>query len=353
MGGEQSAEELAGTSKTLASSGQISAFATNSKAVDWSDYDKETGTDDFDLDSAEGQEALRKLRELVREAWTPGNPELEELFAFVTEATLRFRRGDVHSSYDRVLNYLSWRAKYLSSAGGHRLGTDEELEETLRSGVMTLLPDADADGRPILYLRLKFLDPQKIAPLLMVRMFHYLIMERALRSSPAAQRHGIVMISDMGSASFTNLDTRIPKAIMGALSKNFPVRLHCAIVYRPIWLLNLLFPIVRLFLSKKMQDRIHNVGYETAAVARVGNLKLARIPESLGGSLGDWKDTGYGVDAWVEEERRKYGGKVAGSGGGGDGGGGGGSGDVSQGAVAVAAAAALGGEEAKPLPEAL
>lgn len=171
MGGEQSAEDLAGTSKSALSSGEVSAFATSSKSVDWSDYDKETGSEDFDLGSAEGQEALAKLRKLIRDVWTPGNAELEELFTFVTEATLRFRRGDVHSSYDRgrfrakrgrepyhtesnsqtsrvtVLNYLNWRAKYLPSAGGHRLGTDANLEETLRSGVMSLLPCADAEGR--------------------------------------------------------------------------------------------------------------------------------------------------------------------------------------------------------------
>ena len=94
---------------------------------------------------------------------------------------------------------------------------------------------------------------------------------------------------------------------MGALSKNFPVRLHRAVVFQPIWILNLVFPIVRLFLSKKMQDRIHNVGHDVAAVARAGQLKLERIPPALGGSLEDWEEKGYGVDAWAEEEAKKFG----------------------------------------------
>ena len=98
---------------------------------------------------------------------------------------------------------------------------------------------------------------------------------------------------------------------MVALSKNFPVRLHRAVVFRPIWILNVIFPIVRLFLSKKMQERINNVGHDVAAVARAGHLRLERIPAELGGSLEDWIDAGSGVDAWVKEEEEKFGGAAA------------------------------------------
>ena len=86
--------------------------------------------------------------------------------------------------------------------------------------------------------------------------FHYSVMSRILKDHPVCQKKGIYLIGDMGDAGFSNLDQRIPKAIMGAISKNFPVRLQGIYMVRPIWLINFLFPIIRLFLSEKLQKRI-------------------------------------------------------------------------------------------------
>ena len=58
------------------------------------------------------------------------------------------------------------------------------------------------------------------------------------------------MIGDMGEAGFNNLDQRVPKAIMGAISKNFPVRLHKILMVRPIWILNIIFQLFVCFIRK-------------------------------------------------------------------------------------------------------
>ena len=52
---------------------------------------------------------------------------------------------------------------------------------------------------------------------------------RILKDHPVCQSKGIYLISDMGDAGFSNLDQRVPKAIMGAISKNFQF------VYTEFW----------------------------------------------------------------------------------------------------------------------
>jgi hypothetical protein len=118
----------------------------------------------------------------------------------------------------------------------------------------------------------------------------------------------------MGDASFANTDTRIPKAIMGAISKNLPLRLHLIALCRPMWLVYILFPIVRLFLAKKLQgkyyphtlltgqmteppptdtvyfsasssDRIHNIGGDATLLGKAPFLlKMDVLPARLSGS---------------------------------------------------------------------
>ena len=115
----------------------------------------------------------------------------------------------------------------------------------------------------------------------------------------------------MGDTSFANTDTRIPKAIMGAISKNLPLRLHLIALCRPMWFLYILFPVVRLFLAKKLQgkyypagwlddwtpptdavyfsasssDRIHNIGGDPTLLGKAPFLlKMDLLPARLSGS---------------------------------------------------------------------
>ena len=299
MGQDQSSpEELARAKGSGESRASMTKMITSGQKMDWSDYDQVDESVEFDIESDDGKKRLQDLKASVSKEVQEKYPELTN---FICTACLRFRNGDLPSAAARVQNYLQWRLNFVGSLEEQSLVTDPELFKFLNSNVLNIIPCADKEGKcAVLFLRLRFLDPTEIAPIIMLRAFHYLVM-RTLKQYPEVQKNGLIFINDMNGASFGNLDTRIPKAIMGAISKNLPLRLHKGLIVRPIWILSLLLPIAKLFMSSKMQSRIHNVGGYPAALDTYG-IDMNKLPEELAG-----KDVNYDhnakVQRWYQEEQ--------------------------------------------------
>ena len=254
---ESSPEELAKTKGGGESFNSLrTGFATKSnEKADWSTYDNDDSSVEFILDSDDGQKRLQDLKDSVGADLKEKYPELVN---FICTASLVFRNGDMNT----VLNeykIITWRQKYLGTYEKIILENEPEILEIYNRNLFNVIENVDAEGRCAVYIRLKYMDPTKISPLSVLKTFHYSVMERIMKDHPICQKKGIYMIGDMGEAGFNNLDQRVPKAIMGAISKNF-LYVCIEIMVRPIWILNIIFPIVRLFLSAKLQDRIKIVG---------------------------------------------------------------------------------------------
>eukprot|EP00944_MAST-04C_sp_MAST-4C-sp1_P002224 g2224.t1 len=279
--------------------GSLRAFATKSDtAADWSSYDLEDSDKEFQLESEDGQKRLNALKESVGTELREKYPELVD---FICVSSLVFRNGDLRTASERVQNYLNWRYKYLCTYEKITLANEPDILELYSRNMFTVIEDVDAEGRCAIYIRMKFMDPTTISPLAVLKTFHYSVMSRILKDHPVCQKKGIYLIGDMGDAGFSNLDQRIPKAIMGAISKNFPVRLQGIYMVRPIWLINFLFPIIRLFLSEKLQKRIKVIGNDPKLLKDHGIL-MSKLPEVLGGTntAFDFHST---YKRWIEEEK--------------------------------------------------
>ncbi len=296
---ESSREELSRTKGSGESMSSLRAFATKTDSpADWSSYELRDSDIEFQLESEDGQKRLNALKESVGTELREKYPELVD---FICVSSLVFRNGDMKTASDRVQNYLNWRYKYLGTYEKIILANEPDILELYGRNMFTVIEDVDAEGRCAIYLRLKFMDPTKISPLAVLKTFHYSVMSRILKDHPVCQKKGIYLIGDMGDAGFSNMDQRVPKAIMGAISKNFPVRLQGIYMVRPIWLMNLLFPIIRLFLPEKLQKRIKIIGNDPKLLKDHG-LFMSKLPEVLGGTntTFDFHST---YKRWMEEEK--------------------------------------------------
>uniref|UniRef100_A0A7S2XCS9 CRAL-TRIO domain-containing protein n=1 Tax=Lotharella oceanica TaxID=641309 RepID=A0A7S2XCS9_9EUKA len=126
---------------------------------------------------------------------------------------------------------------------------------------------------------------------------------KALRS-PRCQERGVVFVGDLGGAAFGNLDLRVPKAILGAIGKAVPLRLHRACIVRPFMLMRLVIPIIKMFMSEKMRQRLQVLG-GPEQLAKHG-LEMKKLPEDVGGTGGEQAHNYMAMLAqWVEEERSR------------------------------------------------
>ena len=296
---ESSREELSRTKGSGESVSSLRAFATKSDSpADWSSYELQDSDIEFQLESEDGQKRLNALKESVG---TELREKYPDLVHFICVASLVFRNGDMKTASERVQNYLNWRYKYLGTYEKITLANEPDILDLYGNNMFTIIENVDAEGRCAIYMRLKFMDPTKISPLAVLKTFHYSVISRILKDHPVCQKKGIYMISDMGDAGFSNMDQRVPKAIMGAISKNFPVRLKGIYVVRPIWLMNFLFPIVRLFLPEKLQKRIKIIGNDPKLLKDHG-LLMSKLPEVLGGTNTSF-DFHSTYQRWIEEEK--------------------------------------------------
>ena len=62
---------------------------------------------------------------------------------------------------------------------------------------------------------------------------------------------------------------------LAVITKNVPLRLYKARIVRPVFFINLLFPIIRLFLSTKMAKRIKILGHDLNELKEVLELQAA------------------------------------------------------------------------------
>jgi len=256
----------------------------------------EPGSDDFDLDSKEGQERLRALREAMPERVVAANAKLVD---FICEASLRFRRGHLPSAKERALAYFEWREKYIGSFADQRISDDPELLRVLKTGLVRLVPVADSEGRAALVVQPKRHVPAKTSALQILHTWHYVIM-KALKS-PRCQERGVILVGDFGGAAFGNLDLRVPKAILGAIGKAVPLRLHRACIIRPFLLMRLVLPIIKMFMSEKLRQRLQVLG-GPQDLEKYG-VDMKKLPSDVGGTGGEQAhDYEAMLEQWIKEE---------------------------------------------------
>ena len=204
-----------------------------------------------------------------------GSPE-EKARSF-QEATRTSSRRTTSSCFACVGGSTTWRARpscCQSICAPRRSSTsaapdNEQLKEDLKSNKMVCTGGKDADGRAIIWLRLRFNDPKKSKALDMGRLIATVQLE-ALKDPEVAAR-GIIVVNDMTGVKLKNLDPSAVKFIMGTVLPAMPVRVGRICLFNPPWIIgNIIFPIAINFMSKKLRGRIANL---------TGDFRFAKLHE--------------------------------------------------------------------------
>ena len=293
MGSDVSKEdldELKGCGESTASLRNAFKAAKTGEKMDWSTYD--LNHDDeahFDIDSEEGQKRVDILKEQLDPDLVKQNPRLID---FVCSACLNFRNGHLETAAERVNNYLVWRVLMFGSLQDMNLNDDAELRTIIDRNIFNLVKNIDSEGRSAMCLRIRNMDPSVITPKMALKAWHFTIM-MALKDK-VVQRKGIFIISDMMGASFGNLDSRIPKAVMGAISRAVPIRVFKVLICRPLWIAYIAIPVVKMFISTKLAERITIAG-DPSNLPQYG-VDMTVLPINLKGS-----NTAYDYQTFVQE----------------------------------------------------
>ena len=287
MGNTQANEAASASPSSSSGTSSLSALRkalskSENKDIDWSSYELPDETLNSDIEV--GSDIEKELCDVIIDALpeSVGEAMEEQLFRNIAMACLRFRRYDVASASERLRNYVLWRSNIVGLEE-QDLGSDEALRRQVRTGFIRVLPGR-CDGRAIMVLRLKHHNPTECDALLAVKAWHYVIMDCVL-NDPGVQKNGIIMISDLEGAAFSNMDVEIPRTLIRAIAKNLPLRLFAVAVVRPFLIMNIILPIMKLLMSAKMASRIHNLGTDIAALQKPPlNIDEACLDAALGGS---------------------------------------------------------------------
>jgi CRAL/TRIO domain len=122
-------------------------------------------------------------------------------------------------------------------------------------GVMTLVPFQDPSGRSIVYWDPSHLDSSKYPIESMIRAFWYVL--HAALEPTSAQQHGIIVIVDPQRCSLSQVaDSSLSKLVGGAMSGVLPLRLSGIHIIHPPFFVNMILPVIKVFMPTRMQQRI-------------------------------------------------------------------------------------------------
>ena len=130
-----------------------------------------------------------------------------------------------------------------------------QLARDAATGKVVCAGGKDAQGRAIIWVRLRLHNPRECSAEDMARLV-VTVMCKALEDVET-QRRGIVMFSDGSEVGLRNMDPRVPKYLMGSVLPRLPVRVARIVMYNPPFIVGrVIFPIVRALMSRKVAARI-------------------------------------------------------------------------------------------------
>ena len=175
----------------------------------------------------------------------------------------------------------------------------------LKLGVVRVMPQLGPRGHALINFRFRLTRPDEFSAEQVLAGIHY-VMLKTLARSPKIQVAGVIVMSDMGGAGFHNLDREVPKKVLSMVNKNIPLRMAGIFVFRPNFMLQIVLPLMKLFMSSKLQRRL-NVMNEVEEIEEFGVDKALR-PVELGGTLTPlahvqalWEEDGWNI-TWVGVE---------------------------------------------------
>lgn len=210
---------------------------------------------------------------------------------FMSRAFLVFRGMDMASASVRLDNYLRWREKTFGNLDDQSAELDPKLKAQIETNLMHILPLRLPGGEVGIHVQLKHHNTSLYNSIDTVKCWHYHVM-CCLKKDISAAEKGFVAFGNLTDVGLSNLDIKVPEAIISAINKCMPVRLSHFFILKPPIVARFLLSIVKMLLSSKLGQRI-NVLMDEAEFQHSHSIPKSVLPLSLGGELSVEEDVAY------------------------------------------------------------
>lgn len=226
---------------------------------------------------------LEKFRVLIREVDDFQCP-LEDAFLL---RFLRARKFNLEKALKQLKRYYEMRQSHDELFQNLH---PKALQSALEHKLQIVLGRRDSQGRHIFIFRAGEWNPDKIS-LDDVFRCNYLVLEE-MTSAIETQVHGVIAIVDFSGFSFYQARQFTPKhaqRMVQVIQDSFPCRFQEFHLVNQPYFLNVVFSLVKPFLSEKIRRRIHFHGQDMSYLHSI--VKKEILPSFLGGSVkweNDW-----------------------------------------------------------------
>ena len=119
----------------------------------------------------------------------------------------------------------------------------------------------------------------------MIRMINYIVL-RTLKNYPTTQKHGILVIPDMGGFSYENYSFSNGRTNLYVISKFLPCKIHKFCLLRPLYFIKFVLPALKSFVFPgPMSANVHILTQDPRDLLREPiNLIAEILPPMYGGT---------------------------------------------------------------------
>jgi len=205
---------------------------------------------------------------------------------------------------DRTLKMLKSNLKWRLANGYEKIPEWESIDKALlKSNFASMIPGSRSkDGNAIIYCKIGQFHPQELGKDYVKTIVDYIIWNYSVGTFMNGidyHRNGILFVTDMEGVGWKNMDIALIRKISGALMDNFPLKIKKILLINPPSILSTLLSVVRLFMKKKLLDRVEvirredlsNYIEEDQLWSEMEGGKCEYHAEDLIESIGDWSPT--------------------------------------------------------------
>ena len=256
----------------------------NSSADDDDDF-LSSSSEGVTFESEIGQRRYQFCLKTIGQEVRRENPELVEL---VVTSLLRATECDVARTLHRAQQYFDFYVDVFGKLSFKQtLKDDEQLRKSFESGVLQVLENCDDKGRSAIILLFNRMLPGQTesSGMQMIRMINYIIL-RTLKNYPTTQKHGIIVIPDMGGFSYENYSFSNGRTNLYVISKFLPCKIHKFCLLRPLYFVKFVLPALKSFVFPgPMSANVHILTQDPRDLLREPiNLRAEILPPMYGGT---------------------------------------------------------------------
>jgi hypothetical protein len=258
---------------------------TNKRSVDDDDDFLSSSSEGVTFESEIGQRRYQFCLKTIGQEVRRENPELVEL---VVTSLLRATECDVARTLHRAQQYFDFYVDVFGKLSFKQtLKDDRQLRKSFESGVLQVLENCDDKGRSAIILLFNRMLPGQTesSGMQMIRMINYIVL-RTLKNYPTTQKHGIIVIPDMGGFSYENYSFSNGRTNLYVISKFLPCKIHKFCLLRPLYFIKFVLPALKSFVFPgPMSANVHILTQDPRDLLREPiNLRAEILPPMYGGT---------------------------------------------------------------------